>query len=419
MKNNKTQYDSISTCMSNMNQNVSDITPDITSDITKQMNNIKHEYISNISQIINTNSLTTNEKISSLIDKGNSILIDKTSLILNDVIPKNNKSLQAHIKDNLQELHKNIDNKELHNEIIHNIENKLTTAIQNLQSPIHSTLTASEERITSNINIIKENTQNATVSQNKLFGELEGFLGKYKSSTHKGKFGEEQLASVLNNMYNYAEIINTSGKKASGDFIMKRIDKPDIMIENKDYSYNIPKEEISKFIRDSETLNMSSIFISECSGIAFKQNYQIDINKGNILVYIQKCDYDPEKIRVAVDIIDSITHKLNDIDINDDNDNSFAISKEILDSINDDYRSFITYKGSLHTILRDFNKNMNTQIDGLVMPNLDKYLEPKYAFVKDRVFYCDLCNDFSGKSKQSLSAHKRACKKKLESMDSD
>jgi hypothetical protein len=423
MKENKKQFTSISNSMNKMNQNVSIIT----SDVTTQMNNVKTEYINQISQIINTNSLTTNEKISSLIDKGNSILVDKTSIILNDVIPKNNSSLHTHIRESLKELHTNIasetnkltdniDNKELHNEIILNIENKLALAIQNIQNPIHSTLTASEERITSNINTIKEHTQNAAVSQNKLFGELEGFLGKYKSSTHKGKFGEEQLASVLNSMYNNAEIINTTGQKAAGDFIIKRPDKPDIMIENKEYNYNIPKEEISKFIRDVEALNVSGIFISQHSGIAFKQNYQIDINNGNVLIYIQHCDYDPEKIRLAVDIIESITHKLSELDISEDDNN---ISKEDLDSINDDYRLFIAHKGSLHTILRDFTKKMNSQIDELNMPNLDKYLESKYAYVKDRIYYCDLCNDFGGKSKQSLSAHKRACKKKIDSMCAD
>jgi len=192
---------------------------------------------------------------------------------------------------------------------------------------------------------------------------------------------------------------------------MKRVDKPDIMIENKEYNYNIPKEEISKFIRDIEALNMSGIFISQHSGIAFKQNFQIDINNGNILIYIQKCDYDPDKIRLAVDIIDNLSSKLKDININDENIN---ISKDILDGINDDYRSFITNKETLHTILRDFTKKMNTQIDDLSMPNLDRYLEPKYAYVKDRVFKCDLCNEFIGKNKQALSSHKRGCKKKCE-----
>ena len=56
-------------------------------------------------------------------------------------------------------------------------------------------------------------------------------MGKYKSSTHKGKVGEEQLCSLLNSIYNTAEITNTTGQKASGDFLLKRLDKPVIMIE--------------------------------------------------------------------------------------------------------------------------------------------------------------------------------------------
>ena len=102
---------------------------------------------------------------------------------------------------------------------------------------------------------------------------------------------------------------------------------------------------------------------------------------------------------------------MKDININDENIN---LSKDILHDINDDYRSFITNKETLHTILRDFTKKMNTQIDDLSMPNLDRYLDQKYAFVKDRVFKCELCNDFIGKNKQALSSHKRGCKKKHE-----
>ena len=420
MKENQTKIENIYSSLNIVNQNVTKLTNDITNNMVLQMNNMKKEYINDFSQIINTNSLTSNEKISSLIDKSNSIMVDKTTLLLNDIIPKNQETLQVQIKENLKELHnsitndtykltENVNNKEAQNEFLKNIENKLSNVIQNIQQPLYSTLSATEERLSNSINSINVTTQGSVNAQDKLFGELEVFLGKYKSSTHKGKFGEEQLCSLLNSIYNTAEITNTTGQKAAGDFIMKRDEKPDIMIENKEYNYNIPKEEISKFIRDIETLNMSGIFISQHSGIAFKQNFQIDINNGNILIYIQNCDYDPDKIRLAVDIIDNLSNKLKDININDENIN---ISKDILDDINDDYRSFITNKETLHTILRDFTKKMNAQIDDLSMPNLDRYLEPKYAYVKDRVFKCELCNDFIGKNKQALSSHKRGCKKK-------
>jgi hypothetical protein len=420
MKENQTRIENISECINVVNQNVNTLSNDVNNKMMLQMNNIKSEYIREFASIINTSSLTTNEKISSLIDKSNNILVDKTTLLLNEIIPRNNSSLHSVIKENLRDLHNtitsdtqkltaNINSQDAQTDFLSTIENKLSSIIQNIQLPLYSTLNASEERLTTNINTIKESTNQSVVAQNKLFGELEGFLGKYKNSTHKGKFGEGELSSVLQSIYSSAEITNTTGCKASGDFIMKRTDKPDVMIENKEYTYTIPKEEISKFIRDIDTLNMSGIFISQHSGIAFKQNFQIDINKGNVLVYIQKCEYNAEHIRIAVDIIDNLSPKLKDFYTDDEN---CSISKDILDDINVDYHAFIAQKESLQTVLRDFTKRMNAQIEELALPSLDRYLEPKYAYVKDRLFKCDLCNDFNGKSKQALSAHKRGCKKK-------
>ena len=420
MKENQTRIENISECINVVNQNVNTLSNDVNNKMMLQINNIKSEYIREFASIINTSSLTTNEKISSLIDKSNNILVDKTTLLLNDIIPRSNSSLHSVIKENLRDLHDtitsdtqkltaNINSQDAQTDFLSTIENKLSSIIQNIQLPLYSTLNASEERLTTNINTIKESTNQSVVAQNKLFGELEGFLGKYKNSTHKGKFGEGELSSVLQSIYSSAEITNTTGSKASGDFIMKRTDKPNVMIENKEYNYTIPKEEISKFIRDIDTLNMSGIFISQHSGIAFKQNFQIDINKGNVLVYIQKCEYNAEHIRIAVDIIDNLSPKLKDFYTDDEN---CSISKDILDDINVDYHAFIAQKESLQTVLRDFTKRMNAQIEELALPSRDRYLEPKYAYVKDRLFKCDLCNDFNGKSKQALSAHKRGCKKK-------
>jgi len=432
MKESQSQIENITECVNTVNNNINTLSSDMNNKISLQMNTIKSEYISEFTNIINTSSLSSNEKISSLIDKSNNILVDKTTLLLTEIIPRNNSSVDTIIKENIKNLQDtiatdtrkltpNINSPDAQQEFIKIIESKLSNIIQNIQLPLYSTLNASEERLTTNINTIKETTNNSVVSQNKLFGELEGFLGKYKSSTQKGKLGEEALSTVLHSIYNTAEITNTTGNKASGDFIMKRTDKPDIMIENKEYSDNIPKEEVSKFIRDIDALNMSGIFISQHSGIAFKQNFQIDINKGNVLVYIQKCEYNSEYIRIAVDIIDNLSPKLNDIYTDDEN---CSISKEVLDDINSDYYSFISQKESMQTLLKDFTKRMTTQIEELALPSLDRYLEPKYAYVKDRFFKCEICDDFNGKSKQALSAHKRGCKKKhsqntLLSIDTD
>jgi transposase len=190
---------------------------------------------------------------------------------------------------------------------------------------------------------------------------------------------------------------------------MRRLEKPPILFENKEYKANIDKDEIAKFIRDIDVQNVNGIFISQYSGIAFKQNYQIDVHKGNVLVYIQNCEYSLDKIRIAVDIIDSLAVKIKELNIDDTNN----ISKEMLDDINSEYQAFILQKENMIMMLKDFQKRMTSQIEDLKMPVLDKYLEPKYAYVKSNSFVCDLCNTFNTNNKQSLSAHKRGCKKKF------
>jgi len=80
---------------------------------------------------------------------------------------------------------------------------------------------------------------------------------------------------------------------------------------------------------------------------------------------------------------------------------------------------FITQRETLQMTLKDFQKKMNSQIDSLKLPSLDKYLDTKYAYVQERSFTCDLCNAFTGSNKQSLSVHKRGCRKKVHNNSSE
>jgi len=420
ISDNKNQIQFIKSNLSMVNENLTKLNSDIANNIMVQFMNLKKDYIEDVRQIINNGSLSTNEKISSLMDKNNSHLIDKTTLILNDVIPKNqdvfNKQFQLSLKqfytlitEETNKLAKTMNNDKSLNEFINNFENKYSAMMNNIQQPLYSFFTASENRITQNIDILKENSSVALTSQTKLQEELGEFLGKYNVSSNKGKFGEENLSTILNSIYQNAEIKNTTGTKSSGDFIMKRLDKPTIMFETKNYKNNIDKEEISKFIVDIENQNTHGIFLSQYSGISFKQNYQIDIHKGRVLVYVQNCEYSIDKIRIAVDIIDNLSVKLEDLNEDDENN---TISKEILNDINNEYQMYIQQKETMMTVLKDFSKKMTSQIEDIKFPELDKYLSQKYAYVKSSCFKCDLCNNFTAGSKQSLSAHKRGCVKK-------
>lgn len=420
LSENRVEMNTIKSNLSSIQENLTKINADVLNTMSLQFVNLKKDYIEDVKQIVTNNMLTTYEKIDSLVDKNSGHLLDKTTLILNDIIPKNQEHLNKQIMENLRNFHqlvtedtnklaKSMNQESSLTEFISSFDTKYTAVMSTIQQPILSYFAASEERINRNITTMKESSLQSVVGNSKVFDDLGEFLGKYKGSSNKGKFGEQNLSAILNGAFPNSEVLNTSGTKASGDFIMKRADKPDILLENKDYDYNIPKDEVAKFIRDIDTQNTHGIFMSQYSGISFKQNFQIDINKGNVLVYIQHCEYSVDKIRIAVDIIDNLSVKLQDLNLDEENN---TISKDVLDEINVEYQAFINQKESMITVLKDFNKKMTTQIDDIKLPCLDKYLSQKYAYVKANCYTCDICNIFTATTKQSLSAHKRGCAKK-------
>lgn len=424
IQDNHTQMNAIKTNLQSMNENMSKMNNEITQNMLLHFVTLKKEYIEDVKQIVSNNALTTSEKMSALLDKNSDHLIDKTTLILNDALPKNQEQWSRQLQEDFRTFHATISqettallgsaNQEKSlQEFITSFDTKYQTMMQSVQAPILSIMNASEERIHNDIEKLKETSSTAMVGQSKIFDDLGEFLGKYKGSSNKGKYGEQNLSTILNSMYPTAEIRDTTGQKASGDFIMKRLDKPVILFETKEYDQNMTKDEVAKFIRDIDTQNVNGIFMSQYSGIAFKQNFQIDIHKGNVLVYIQHCEHSMDKIKVAVDIIDHLSSRIEELNIDDTN----TISKEILDDINTEYQAFINQKEGLIMVLKDFSKKMTNQIDDLKLPVLDKYLAPKYASVKSNVHTCDLCGVFTASTKQSISAHKRGCSKKQKSKD--
>ena len=415
---NRNQVHAMRSTLDTIQESVSKMNTDIMQNMLIQFMTVKKEYIEDVRQIITNSTLTANEKLSSIMEKNTTHLLDKTTLLLNDVLPKNQEQYSRHVQDALKEFHtliseetntlvKSSSQGKSFQDFITMFDAKYASIMQTIQTPIFSLMTASEERIQGNIEKLKESAS-VTAQQSKIFEDLGEFLGKYKVSSNKGKYGEQNLSSVLNSLYPSAEIRDTTGLKASGDFIMRRLDKPVILFETKEYDHNMTKDEIAKFIRDIDTQNLNGIFMSQYSGISFKHNFQIDIHKGNVLVYIQNCEYSLDKIKLAVDIIDHLSVRIKELNL----DHANRISDDMLHDINQEYQAFISQKEALATILKDFHKKMSTQIEDLKMPVLDKYLEPKYGSVKSNIFTCDICGIQSYTNKQSLAAHKRGCAKK-------
>ena len=418
----------VQTELVNIKETINKLNTEISSNILLKINEIKKNYTEDIRSIINLNEKSNRLDILDIIAKQNELLLSKTQNFINDILPKNQtqyynqieniiKSFREETTRNLQDIKNN--KSDLNLEKISNLfEQKQNQFITGIQQPLLNYITSSEDRITNNIKVLSENTILNNTSQDKVNDQLMEFLKRNNTSTSSniGNLSEEKLLVVLTKIYPNAELIDCSGKSKHGDILMKRNLKKNILFENKNYSKNVPKEEVLKFIRDCDEQLCSGIMISEQSGISTKNNFQIDIQNNNILIYLHNCNYDEYKIDSCVLLIDHLSDILSQIKKQASNN---IISDEILLEINQEFTSFINQKETLMNFIKESNKKILNHLNDLELPSLHKLLATKYASTKTLNLKCELCNNFTGINSKSLAAHKNKCIKPLDSESSD
>ena len=404
---------------------------------------------------VNNNSLY---KITSLIEQNTNHLVERTKNIINDIIPENQDKCTHQIQENIKSfftlLHedtkkiitnnseittflskyqekinisektsseilgelKTLLNKNKEDNISHFIQNfdtKYNLLLQGIQTPIVSVINSSEERINTMLTSLNNTTKEQNISQNKVMTDLEEFLNKYRNSSFKGQLGENHLSSVLTKMYPTAEIIDTSKLTSSCDFMLKRENKDTILIENKDYNVNVDPKEVKKFIGDCETRTSHGIFLSQNTGITSKNNYQIDIMNGKILVYVHNCEYMSHKIQIAVDIVDTLSQKIKELNLEEKTE-EMVFSREVMEEINAEYQLLISQKEAIIHYVKEFQKNIIIKLEDIRLPKLENILPLNLTSLNANktVHKCEKCNNFVTDSSRSLSAHQRWCGKK-------
>jgi len=159
--------------------------------------------------------------------------------------------------------------------------------------------------------------------------------------------------------------------------------------------------------------------VSNTSGIATKNNFQIDIHDKNILIYLHNTNYNEDVIQTAVDILDYLSNAISNIDPSNFN----PLTNEQLVDINQEFQRFLNQKETVINYIRDTNKRVIQQILDIELPSLHKYLASKFASTKTLDLKCNICNNFTGKNNKSLASHKKACVNKknehIDSTDSD
>ena len=412
--------------ISTINDSVNRLHIETNHNFLTKFNDFKREYFEDIKMILSNNSNNTIP----LIKECNSALFDKTFIMINDLIPKNNDNLTKQIQDFIKNFHNSVTedtnkllsttiNQKSLNDFIQSLDTKFLSTITNSQQLINSNITTTEQRLDSRINEIKNSTEKHILdikdiyssnqsNQSLLQNNVSELLKKMEISSVKGKCSENILFNILQSLYSTAQIDVVGEQKETGDIILTRKNKPKILIENKNWNKNVVQEEVKKFIRDVETQNCCGLFLSQNFGIANKENFEININDGNILLYVHEVNNDAEKIKIAIDIIDNFKSKLDEVITS--NGDGYNIDKEILDEINKEYQLFATQKMIQIKTVKDFSAKMIKQIEEIQLPTLENFLSTKYAFSSSK-YICEFC-EYVAKNQSAMSAHKRGCKGK-------
>jgi hypothetical protein len=394
--------------MQTMNSTITNLNSEIAANVQSKFTELKQEYVRETKAIMDSSTL---ENITPLIERNNSSLIDKTTILLSEMVPTQNKqitdiltSFKKAISEDTTAMLKSVDIKDFLNQF----ELKSAALLQNVQQPIFSFISASEDRINNHIGSLKDSTQINQTMQTKVMTELGELVGKFRDTHQVQQFHDRQLMQVLTRVYNSAEI---SISHQTGLILLKRQRKSNILIENRDAEENISVDELTRFMTQIDDQHCNGIFVSQQSGISSKKNYQIEIHNNNIIVFVHHGDYSSAKIEVAVDIIDNIAIRLKQFKPNQIDD--CAIPKEILDSINNEYQIFISQKSAVIEVFKESQKKVLSQIDEFRFPCLDKFLSTKYtAPIQKPGLKCDLCKSFCGNNLKALAAHKRGCIRK-------
>lgn len=391
----------------------------LNSDMIRKIYETKKEYIDDVKILLINNELSTQEKINHIIEKGNDAILTKTTLLINEVLPKSQdknylqiekciKTCVHSITEDTQKILKsNGTDKSV--EIIDKIEKNFNKMVTVIQQPLFNAIQNSETRTQTQIQQINDCLIGQKKGQESLSGELNIFLNKYKSnSSVKGAVSETELYSLLQSVAPSDEIIRCSKEIAYCDIRLNRKNKrlPTILFENKDYNASVNTEEIEKFERDLKIRKCHGIFISQNSPITYKENFHIDIINNLIHLYIPNANYDREKLKLAINIIDSLSEKLNMV--NKDQ-NGVHLSFDEIENLKEEYRDFANKKSEIIDMIKMITKQLNEKMDELDFPFIKK-LAISHSDNKNLGIVCDICHIFTGKNKASLSAHMKACK---------
>ena len=258
-------------------------------------------------------------------------------------------------------------------------------------------------------------TDNINTLYHEIYEELEHMINNLNGNNIQGEIGENFVEYILNKLMPSSVIIENTEvtNHLKYDYIMERHNKPNVLIQTKTSYKNIQNKEVVDFISYVREVNCNGLFMSHHSGICGKDDLQIEVFNKNVIVYIHNTNYSEDKIKCAINVIDTISNVINDYcSIGDIN--TRIIQKEDLDEINKEYNNFNQQKHIILDFIRNKPKILINQIEDLKFSKLDNYLNKNANYISTvGIYTCTLCNFYTSNTLKGIAAHKRGCKKKF------
>ena len=423
----------IETNVSTLNGNLEIVSKDILSNISIKMNETRSEFMEQVKLNLTNNTST---QITPFIKEQSDHLFERTANIIKDIIPKNQESLSLILSGFQKDILSSMENETKSlmktsltsntlDDFFSKIDQNITLSHQNLETKIQNNLSTTSQLLSNSQLSIEqkmEHQQNNTLSDFNTLKDIceanknrneetssktNEILKKLGNSSHKGIISENFLLNVITPLYPCAEIKHVGqAEKESGDIILIRENKPTILIDNKNYeSQNPNTEEVNKFIRDVKKHKCCGLFISQHTGVALKQNWEINIENGKVVIYLHQVNNNPDIIKTAICIIDAQQKFYDSQKINDKTE--LSITKEQLDIIHNQFREFTTKRIDLIKKLDENHKTEKKMVEDLILSELDNYLQKFYQYTSSQ-FQCDYCNR-SFKNRQAIASHHKGC----------
>jgi len=159
-----------------------------------------------------------------------------------------------------------------------------------------------------------------------------------------------------------------------------------------------------------EINNSSGIMLTQNFGISSKDNFEIEIVNNNVYVYLHNVQYDADKIKTAVAIID---HIKKEIDNKGNVVKEISIDKNIFAKINAEFIKLIEKRDAIVLSIKKYNEKLISEVREIEFPSLSDFIAINNGSTESKKYTCQYCGKTPTKNNfRGLETHQRTCKEK-------